>query len=127
MADYTKAQERFHLIAGTLLSGKIFTEYGFLLKDDYDTKVKGETTKLNRLTEAMAKTEKIINILQADLIAIGCDLGIAEKEVENIETVIYAIVKLSPENQKRVLGLVKKIEQHEELKAQKENAITENV
>lgn len=116
MADnYKELQNRFHLMAGTYLSGKIFSEYCFGLKEIVSSKIKGQVTTANRLFEIEAKVIKVINLMADDLKRIGCDLGIADDEIERLETIIYEIIKLDEGKQKRVLGLVKKLQREEEL------------
>lgn len=108
-ATYQKLKSKFHLIQGTHIAGKIFTEYAFLLKEEYDVKIKGERTKLNRVIEAEADVIKVINILQADLLAIGIKLDVTEAEIENLETILYSVLTLNEVNQKRVMGLINKL------------------
>lgn len=115
MSDYTAAQQKFHLIAGTLLSAKIFSEYAFLLEDEYKHSIKGETTKKNRIIEAMAKTERLISVLSNDLKNIGIEIGSIDEQVENLEKVLYAVLTLSDEDQNRVMGLINKIKKQKEL------------
>lgn len=116
MSDqYEELRSKFHLIQGTHIAGKIFTEYSFLLKEMYDTKIKGETTKLNRLNEAEASAIKVINILQADLIKIGVNLEITEAEIDNLEDILYKVLTLNEVNQKRVMNLITKLKKEEAL------------
>lgn len=103
-------KSKFHLISGTYIAGKIFTEYSTLLKDTFNHKIKGDTTRFNRTIEAEAKALKLIDLLEVDLKSIGCDLGITEKEIENIETILYAHLTLSDTGQKRVMNLISKIQ-----------------
>lgn len=111
--DNTELKSRFHLVAGTFIAGKIFAEYAFLLKECFNHKVKGETTRFNRVNEAEAKVTKCINTLGEHLKQIGCDLGITETEIEGIEETLYAILTLDESKQKRVMNLIQKLKREE--------------
>lgn len=112
--DYEEAQNKFHMISGTLIAGKIFTEYAFFLKELYNQKQKGDTTRLNRLIEADAKVTKLIKYLSEDLIAIGCDLDITQNEIDKLEQTFYDVLTLSETDQKRVQSLINKIKKERE-------------
>jgi hypothetical protein len=105
-----KLKQKFHLATGTYIAGKIFTEYTFLLKDELNNGIRGEKTLKNRLIESDAKAIKVINILAEQLKAIGLDLSIPETQVEGIEDAFYKFLQLEEFDQKRVLGLINKIQ-----------------
>lgn len=114
MPEYSELQQKFHMISGTHIAGKIFLEYAFFLKDMYSHKIKGETKKINRLVEAEAKVLRVVDLLSADLQSIGCDLKLAENEIDNLQQVLYAVLQLNEVNQKRVMGLMNKLKKEEE-------------
>lgn len=105
---------KFHLIAGSYIAGKIFSEYLCLLKDCFDHKVQGQTTICNRVVEAEAKAIRCVNILAGQLKSIGCDLGVTETEIEGLEDILYSVVTLQPNEQQTVLNLINKLK-HERL------------
>jgi hypothetical protein len=111
-------KSKFHLIAGTFIAGKIFSEYAFLLKDCFNHKKKGDTTAFNRTVEAEARVIKCINVLSDQLKSIGCDLGITETEIEGLEETLYAHLQLDEIDQKRVMNLINKIK-HDKSKTTK--------
>lgn len=104
-----KLLERFQYCTGSFISGKIFAEYSFGLSELFDLTVKGEKTKQTRTIESMQNVTKYVNFISHDLIRVGCDLGITQEQVDNIENIIHDIVSLDESDQKRVMGLVKKI------------------
>lgn len=110
MPEYTELQNKFHMISGTYIAGQIFLEYAFVMKDIFDVKVKGETTKKNRLIEAESKVTKVVNMFAEELKRIGCDLKITQNEINNLQETLYAILQLEENDQKRVMGLIKKIQ-----------------
>lgn len=113
--DYEEAQNKFHMIAGTLIASQIFVEYSHFLKEIYDTKIKGERTKLNRLIEAEAAMNRLVKYLKQDLIAIGCDLNITQNEIDKLEQTFYDVLTLSETDQKRVQGLINRIKKEKNL------------
>lgn len=113
MPDYEKTKNLFHLIAGTYISGKIFSEYSCLIKHEIDCTKKGQQTIVNRVLEAEVSATKAVNILGEQLKSIGCDLRITEDEVTNLENLIYEVCTLDEVQQKRVLGLIQKIKRND--------------
>lgn len=111
--EYKKLQEKFHYMSGTYIAGKIFAEYAFGLKEFFNHKVKGDTTRFNRANEAESKAVKLINLLSEDLKKIGCDLSITDNEVDNLEGLIHAHLQLNEVNQKRVMNLITKLKKQE--------------
>lgn len=114
MAEFSDLQLRFHAMAGTYIAGKMFAEYCFIYRDTIDKSVKGQTTIHNRTLEAEEKATKAVNLLGNELKGIGCELSITDNEVDNLEQIIYAVLELDEVNQKRVMGLIKKIKAQDE-------------
>lgn len=114
--DYEEAKNKFHMIAGTLISGQIFLEYSLFLKEMYNHKIKGDTTRLNRLTEAEAKVSRLVKYLKQDLVAIGCDLNVCQDEINRLESQFYDFLSLSEDEQKRIENLMTKIKKERNLK-----------
>lgn len=113
--SYEELQNKFHYISGTMIAGQIFLEYALFLKETYSHRVKGDTTRLNRLIESEAKVNKLVNYLKQDLISIGCDLDITQQEIDKIEQTFYDVLSLSEQDQKRVQGLINKIKREKNL------------
>ena len=107
---------KFHALAGTHISAKIFLEYCDFLKGEYNPKeVKGDRTRLNRLIEAEASIKRIIKYLSDDLQAIGVDLNISQQQVNGIESTFYEVLSLEEPDQLRVMGLIKKLKKERNL------------
>jgi hypothetical protein len=115
MPEYSKLQQKFHLISGTYIAGKIFTDYAFMLKDEYSHKVKGETTKINRVSEAEAAALRLVKVLWNDLTGIGCEMEVTQGEVEKLEETLYSILTLTERNQIRVNNLIQKLKKEEQI------------
>lgn len=114
MAEYSELQNKFHLISGTYIAGQIFAEYTTFLKDAYNHKTKGDTTKINRIIEAEAKVIRLIDILGNELKSIGCDLGITHVEIDKLQQTLYAHLQLNETNIKRVSNLIAKLKKEED-------------
>lgn len=106
---YQLALDRFHYMTGSYISARICAEYSLGLVEFFDLSVKGEKTKQNNVIIHENRCAKFADFLGADLKSKGIDLGIAEDQVNRIETVIHACLYLEEEDCKRVLSLIKKM------------------
>lgn len=106
-----KLRERFHYTSGTYIAGKIFAEYAFGLSELFTLGIKGEKTKETKTNDAVNHVTKYINFIAEDLKRIGIDVDVCDNEVNKLEEVIHAVLLLEEEDQKRVMGLIKKIKQ----------------
>lgn len=104
-----KLNERFHYCAGAFLSGKIFAEYSFGLSELFDVETKGEKTKQTKTIEATNHISKYINFIGQDLIRIGIDLNKSQEQINNLENILYEVVSLDEDKQRRVMGLINKL------------------
>lgn len=113
--QYEELSNKFHYISGTLIAGQIFLEYSLFLKETYNHKVRGDTTRFNRLTEAERKVNRLLKYLKEDLIAIGCDLDICQEQIDSLEKTFYDVLSLSEEDQIKVNELINQLKQEKSL------------
>lgn len=101
--------KRFY-IAATYISAKVFLPYVIALTELYDLKIKGQKSAQTKTIECANHVSKYVACLEKDLKGLGINLDIAGNEIENAANIIFEILRMDSEQQRRICGLINKME-----------------
>lgn len=110
-----QTDEKLFMIAATYISAKVFLPYVFALTELYDLKIKGQKSAQTKTIECANHVEKYVKALEKDLKGMGIDLSIADNEVINAANIIFEILRLESDDQRRIVGLLNKLNREKEL------------